>query len=130
MELKRTNYSSGAPLEDKVGYSRMVKVGPFIYIGGTTSVQGDGSVYGENDAYLQTKYVLQKQINLLKKAGADAENVVKVKVYATDMKLGSEICRAYSEFFLDIKPLCTIVGTPALNRPTQLVEIEMDAICY
>lgn len=127
MDLKRINYGSGAPLEEKVGYSRMVKVGPFVYIGGTTSVQPDGTVYGEN-AYDQTKYVLEKQIALLERAGGKKEEVVKIKVYATDMKLGSDICRAYSELFHDIRPLCTVVGTSALNRPTQLVEIEMDAV--
>lgn len=128
MDLKRTNYSSGAPLEAKVGYSRIVKVGPFVYVGGTTSVQPDGTVYGEGDAYLQTKYVLEKLIRLIEEAGSKKEEVVKIKVYATDMKLSGDIIRAYSEFFKEIKPLCTVVGTTALNRPTQLVEIEMDAI--
>lgn len=127
MELKRTNYSSGAPLEEKVGYSRMVKVGPFVSVGGTTSVQPDGKVYGET-AYEQTKYVLDKQVKLLEQAGATAADVIKVKVYATDMKFSGEICSAYSEIFHDIRPLCTVVGTPALNRPTQFVEIEMEAV--
>ncbi len=128
MELTRTNYSSGAPLEEKVGYSRMVKVGPFVRIGGTTSVQPDGTVYGEGDAYAQTKYVLEKFLRLLGEAGAAAKDVISVKVYLVDMSKGSEVCRAYSEFFKEIKPLCTVVGTTALNRPTQLVEIELEAI--
>lgn len=128
MDLKRTNYASGAPLEEKVGYSRMVKVGPFVYIGGTTSVQPDGTVYGEGDAFLQTKYVFEKFMKLLEQAGAKKEEVTRVKVYTTDMKLTSEICRAYSLFFKEVKPLSTVVGTPALNRPTQLVEIELEAI--
>lgn len=64
MELKRENFSSGAPLEDKVGYSRMVKVGPYIKVGGTTSVQSDGTVFGDTP-YDQTKYVLEKQLKLL-----------------------------------------------------------------
>lgn len=127
MDFKRTNYSSGAPLEEKVGYSRMVKAGPFVFVGGTTSVQPDGEVYGET-AYEQTKYVLEKQVKLLETAGATASDVVKIKVYATDMKFCGEICQAYSEIFHDIRPLCTVVGTPALNRPTQFVEIELDAI--
>lgn len=127
MEWKRSNYSSGAPLEEKVGYSRMVKAGPFVFVGGTTSVQPDGTVFGES-AYDQTKYVLEKQVKLLETAGASASDVVKVKVYATDMKYSGEICQAYSEIFHDIRPLCTVVGTPALNRPTQMVEIEMDAV--
>lgn len=124
---KRENYASGAPLEEKVGYSRMVKVGNQVFVGGTTSVQPDGTVYGEN-AYEQTKYVIEKQLRLLEQAGAKAGDVVRVKIYTTDITQGSEISRAYSESFHDIRPLCTMVGTPALNRPTQFVEIEMDAV--
>lgn len=127
MDLKRVNYSSGAPLEEKVGYSRMVKIGPYVKIGGTTSVQPDGSVYG-TDAYEQTKYVLEKQVKLLEQAGARAEEVFCIKIYTTDITQSGKICDAYSEIFHDIKPLCTVVGTPALNRPTQFVEIEMEAI--
>lgn len=128
MELKRTNYSSGAPLEDKVGYSRMVKVGPFISIGGTTSVLPDGSVYGEDSAYEQAKFILTKLVDLLGEAGASAKDVIRVKGYLTDMAYAAEVGRAYSEIFRDIRPLCTFVGTPMLNRPSQLVELELDAI--
>jgi len=128
MELERMNYSSGAPLEEKAGYSRMVKVGPFIYIGGTTSVQPDGTVFGEGSAYEQTKYILEKIIRLLSQAGAETKDVIKVKAYLTDMKLAAEVARAYSEFFKEVKPLFTMVGTTMLNRPSQLVEIELDAI--
>lgn len=128
MDLTRINYSSGAPLEEKTGYSRMVKVGPFVYIGGTTSVQPDGTVYGEESAYEQTKYILEKLVKLLEKSGSKKEEVIRIKGYTTDMKYGAEIARAYSEIFHEIKPLFTMVGTPMLNRPTQLVEIEMDAI--
>jgi len=128
VELKRENYSSGAPMEEKSGYSRMVKAGPFVMVGGTTSVQPDGTVYGEYDAYAQTKYVLEKQIGLIEQAGAAREDVVRIKIYATDMKAGADIVRAYSELFRDVKPLCTLVGTTALFRPTQIVEIEMEAI--
>lgn len=126
--MKRINYASGAPLEEKVGYSRMVKLGDYVAVGGTTSVQPDGTVYGENDAYAQTKYVLEKQVKLLEKAGASVKNVFRIKIYTTDMKAGGDISRAYSEIFHDIRPLCTVVGTPALNRPTQIVEIEMEAL--
>lgn len=126
--MERVSFSSGAPLEEKVGYSRMVKLGDYVAVGGTTAVQPDGSVYGENDAYAQTKYVLEKQIKLIEQAGGAAKDVFRVKVYATDMKAGGEICRAYSEIFHDYKPLCTVVGTTALNRPTQIVEIEMEAM--
>jgi enamine deaminase RidA (YjgF/YER057c/UK114 family) len=125
---KRVNYSSGAPMEEKMGYSRMIKVGDYVRIGGTTSVQPDGTVFAEGDSYQQTKYVLEKQIKLLGEAGALVNDVISVKVYAVNMKDCGEICRAYSEFFKPYKPLCTVVGTTALNRPSQMVEIEMEAI--
>ena len=128
MDLTRINYSSGAPLEEKTGYSRMVKVGPFVYIGGTTSVQPDGTVYGEGSAYEQTKYILEKLVKLLEQASSKKEEVVRIKGYTTDMKYGAEIAKAYSEIFHDIKPLFTMVGTPMLNRPSQLIEIEMNAV--
>ena len=127
MDFCRQNFGSGAPLEEKVGYSRMVKVGPFVSIGGTTSVQPDGSVYGK-DAYEQTAYVLNKQIALLEQAGSKKEEVIKIKVYTVDPKLGSQITKAYAELFHDIRPLCTVIGISARNRPTQLVEIEMEAV--
>ncbi|AGF58660.1 MULTISPECIES: Rid family hydrolase [Clostridium] len=127
MDLTRINYSSGAPLEEKTGYSRMVKVGPFIYIGGTTAVQPDGTVFSEESAYEQAKYIFEKLVKLLEKAGSKKEEVIRIKGYTTDMKYGAEIARAYSEIFFEVKPLFTMIGTPMLNRPTQLVEIEMDA---
>lgn len=127
MEWKRTNYSSGAPLEDKVGYSRMVKIGPYVKIGGTTSVQPDGTVFGK-DAYEQTKYVLDKQIKLLEQAGARKEDVFSVFIYTTDITEGGKICEAYSEFFKEVKPLNTMVEITRLNRKTQFVEIEMEAM--
>lgn len=128
MKWERKNYSSGAPLEDKVGYSRTVQVGPFIFVGGTTSVQSDGTVYGENDGYAQTKYILEKMLDCLAKAGGKPQDVVKVKMYATDMKRAQEYAKAYSEYFKEIKPLCTLVGIAELNRPSQLIEIEMEAV--
>lgn len=121
-------FSSGAPLEEKVGYSRMVKAGKLVMIGGTTSVQPDGSVYGEGDPYEQAKYIFEKQTGLLEKAGAKAKDVIKIMAFVTHMKDCSEISRAYSEIFHDIRPLFTAVGTSELNRPSQLVEIEMTAI--
>jgi enamine deaminase RidA (YjgF/YER057c/UK114 family) len=128
VDLTRTNYASGAPLEDRVGYSRMVKVGPFIKIGGTTAVLPDGSVYGEGSAYEQTKFILEKFIGLLAEAGAAPRDVIAVKAYLTDMKNAGEAGRAYSEIFREIRPLFTAVGTTALNRPAQLIEIELDAV--
>ncbi len=126
--MERVNYSSGAPLEASCGYSRMVKKGPFVFIGGTTAVQPDGTVYGEGSPYKQTKYILEKCVKLLGEAGASVEDVIKVKMYTTDMKYAKDISTAYTEIFYDVKPLFTMVGTTMLNRPTQLVEVEIDAI--
>jgi len=126
--MERVNYTSGAPLEEKVGYSRMVKIGNLVMIGGTTSVQPDGSVYGEGHPYEQAKYIFEKQIVLLNEAGADASDVIQVKAYLIHMSDCNEVARAYSEIFHDIRPLFTAVGTSELNRPTQLCEIEIVAI--
>ncbi|WP_313340730.1 Rid family hydrolase [Lacrimispora sp.] len=125
--MKRTNYSSGAPLEELAGYSRMVKIGEHIYIGGTTAVQPDGTVFGETP-YDQAKYIFTKFIELLKQADADASHVFKVNVFLTDMESAKEVGRAYSEFFKEVRPLFTMVETPKLNRPTQFVEIELEAM--
>jgi enamine deaminase RidA (YjgF/YER057c/UK114 family) len=126
--MSRINYSSGAPLEEKVGYSRMVQIDNLVMIGGTTSVQSDGSVYGEGDPYEQAKFIFEKQVKLLEKAGAKPAEVIKVMVYATRMSDCGEISRAYSEIFKEHRPLFTAVGTLELNRPSQLCEIEMTAI--
>ncbi len=126
--MSRVNFSSGAPLEDKVGYSRMIKAGNVIMIGGTTSVQEDGSVYGEGDAYEQAKYIFNKMIELLKRTEADATDVVKITAYLTHMADIGAVGKAYSELFHDIRPLFTAVGISELNRPSQLCEIELTAI--
>jgi len=124
--MERTNYSSGAPLEEIAGYSRMVKVGNHVYIGGTTAVKPDGSIYGDSP-YDQARYIFKKFIDLLEQAEACAEDVIKVKAYVTDIKSAKDVAAAYSEFFKKIRPLFTMVETPHLNRPTQYVEIELEA---
>jgi len=126
--LKRENISSGAPLEEKVGYSRAVKVGNFVFVGGTTSTNPEGLVEGEGDAYLQTKIILQKIEQALSRAGAKLSEVYRVRLYVTDIKLAQETMRAYSEFFKEIKPVTILVEISALARPAHLVEIEADAI--
>ena len=126
--MERKNYSSGAPLEEKVGYSRMVRAGGFVMIRDTTSVQPDGTVYGEGSPYDQARYIFEKQIGLLAEAGAGPEDVIQVKAYLTHMADASEVSRAYSEIFHNIRPLFTAIGTTELNRPAQLCEIEMMAV--
>ena len=129
MDLKkRQNFSSGAPLEDKVGYSRAVKVGNFVFVGGTTTTTPEGAVEAEGDAYLQTKIILQKIERALKKAGASLSEVYRVRIYVTDITRAQEYMRAYSEYFKEIKPVVTMAEVSALARPAHLVEIEAEAI--
>lgn len=126
--LKRQNFSSGAPFEDKAGYSRAVKVGNMVFVGGTTTTNAKGEVEGVGDAYLQTKIILQKIEAVLKQAGARICDVVRVRFYVTDISRGQEYLKAYSEWFKEIRPVITMAEVKALARPDHLVEIEADAV--
>jgi len=126
--LKRQNFSSGAPFEDKAGYSRAVKVGNMVFVGGTTTTNAKGEVEGVGDAYLQTKIILQKIETVLKQAGARISDVVRVRFYVTDISRGQEYLKAYSEWFKEIRPVITMAEVKALARPDHLVEIEADAV--
>jgi enamine deaminase RidA (YjgF/YER057c/UK114 family) len=124
----RTNYSSGSKWEDIVGYSRAVKVGNLVEVTGTVASGDDGKVVGENDAYTQTKYIYEKIESVLKRAGASMKDVVRVRMFVTDISRWQEYGRAHSEFFKDIKPCNTMVEVRALIEPAYLIEIEATAI--
>ena len=126
--LKRENFSSGAPLEDKVGYSRAVRIGNMVFVGGTTTTTPEGVVEAEGDAYLQTKIILQKIEQALIKAGAKLSQVYRVRIYVTDIARSQEYMQAYSEFFKKIKPVTILAEVSALARPAHLVEIEAEAM--
>jgi enamine deaminase RidA (YjgF/YER057c/UK114 family) len=126
--LKRENFASGAPFEDKAGYSRAVKVGNLVFVGGTTTTNAQGEVEAPGDAYLQTKIILQKIEEVLKRAGAAMSNVVRVRFYVTDINRGQEYIKAYSEWFKYIRPVITMAEVKALARPEHLVEIEAEAV--
>lgn len=127
-EFDRVNIASGAPMEEKAGYSRAVKVGPFVYVGGTTSTHSDGTVEGVGDPYLQSKIIFEKIVEALGKAGAEPKDVTRVGMYVTDISMGKEVIRAYSEVFKPFKPACIMYEVVKFFRPEQLVEIEVDAI--
>ena len=129
MSMKRKNFSSGAPLEQKMGYSRAVRIGDFIFVGGTTSVQPDGSVYGEGDSYAQMKYVLEKQLGIIEKAGGKKEDVYEIQIFLTP-GFDKSGWQAYTEIFRDVMPLCTAVTVASLNRPAQLLEVQMSAALH
>ena len=128
MEFQRVNISGGSSFEEVAGYSRIVKADPFVFVSGTTAVTPEGTVYGEGDPYAQAKYIFTKLVKLLEENGVSKEEVVKVNIWATSSSYNMEITKAYSEFFKESRPCCTWIGIKELNRPTQLVEIEMQAL--
>ena len=124
---KRINYSSGAVWEDKVGYSRAVRVGDLIEISGTTSVEGDKAI-GARDPYKQAKVIIEKFSSILKEAGGSLSDIVRVRIYVVNIDHWEEISKAYSEYFHIIKPAATMVEVGSLIAPDLLVEMEATAI--
>ena len=124
----RTNFSSGSKWEDIVGYSRAVKVGNVVEVTGTVASGDDGNVVGNDDAYAQTKYIYQKIEKVLQQAGAEMKDVVRVRMFVTDISRWQEYGKAHSEFFKEIKPCNTMVEVNALIEPDYLKEIEVSAV--
>ena len=126
--MKRTNYSSGAKWEDVVGYSRAVKIGNTIEITGTVAADDSSSLVGGNDAYEQTKFIIQKIEKVLQKAGASLKDVVRTRMFVTDISRWEEYGKAHGEFFNDIKPCTSMIEVKGLIAPEYLIEIEATAI--
>ena len=126
--MNRTNYSSGAIWENKVGYSRAVKVGYHIEVSGTVASDENGNVVGKNDAYTQTKYILQKIEKVLAAAGASLEDVVRTRLFVTDISRFDEYGKAHGEIFGTIKPATSMLEVKGLVTPDYLIEIEATAI--
>ncbi len=124
----RINYASGSKWEDIVGYSRMVKMGNVIEVTGTVAVDEAGEVVGNNDAYQQTKFIIQKIENNLARAGASLKNVIRTRMFVTDISRWEEYGRAHGEAFGTIKPCTSMIGVTALIEPGFLIEIEATAI--
>jgi len=125
---KRTNYSSGALWEDKVGYCRAVKVGNHIEVSGTVASDENGNVVGKDDAYQQTVFIIQKIERALKEAGASLNNVVRTRMFVTDISRFNEYGKAHGEFFSSIKPCTSMIEVKGLVSPEYLIEIEATAI--
>ena len=123
----RKNISSGAPWESIVGYSRAVRVGNHIWVAGTTSTDENGNVIGVGDVAVQTNYVLQKIGRALIEADATFADVVRTRMFVTDISQWEIIGRIHGEIFGSIRPASTMVEVAKLVDPQHLIEIEVDA---
>jgi enamine deaminase RidA (YjgF/YER057c/UK114 family) len=128
MSSHRTNYSSGSIWEDVVGYSRAVKIGNIIEVSGTVAADDDGLVVGKNDAYQQTLFILQKIEKALHYFGASMKDVIRTRMFVTDISKFEEYGRAHAIYFSSIKPCTAMLEVKGLVQPDYLIEIEATAI--
>lgn len=125
--MERVNIATGAPWEDKVGYSRAVRIGNIIEVSGTVALE-DGKLVGKGDAYAQTKRILEIIEDVLQRAGAKMENVVRTRIFVTDISQWEAIGKAHGEAFHAIKPATSMVEVSQLIDPDYLLEIEVSAV--
>lgn len=124
----RNNYSSGAPWESIAGYSRAVRVGNIIEVAGTTAVDTEGQVVGAGDISKQTDYIFNKIRNALNDAGSKMSDVIRTRMYLTDINNWETVARVHGDIFSDIKPVSTLVEVSGLIDEELLIEIEVSAI--
>lgn len=126
--MTRFNYSSGAPWESIVGYSRAVRIGNTIEVTGTVALNDSNEVVGKGDAYEQTRFIIQKIENVLHQAGAELKDVVRTRMFVTDISRWQEYGRAHGEFFSSIRPCTSMIEVKGLIAPEYLIEIEATAV--
>ena len=125
--MERIRVSTGTKWEPIVGYSRAIRVRNHIYVSGTTATDERGEMVGEGDAYAQTVRALRNVENALQELGASLEQVVRTRMFVTDMSRWEEYGRAHGDFFRDVRPATTMVQVKRLILPQMLIEIEADA---
>jgi enamine deaminase RidA (YjgF/YER057c/UK114 family) len=126
--MERQQFSTGTPWEAIAGYSRAVRVGAFVYVAGTTASNAAGEIQHRGDLYGQTVYILRKIESALQAVEASLQDVVRTRVYLTNMDDWQQATQAHGEFFRDIRPANTLVEVSRLATPEMLVEIEVDAV--